>query len=256
MGRTLVIGDIHGGFAALKQVLELTRLAADDKLIFLGDYVDGWSESAQVIDYLIDFETRHSCVFLLGNHDLRCMEWLDTGFVNEQWLTYGGAATIKSYAPISTSARQIHLEFFKQMPYYHVDEFNRLFIHAGFSSLAGPSKEPFSTNYSWDRSLWQKAMSMENHLLEGSQQYSKRMQLFSEIYIGHTPTTNYKQQTPMKRANVWNIDTGAGFTGKLTVIDADSKFFWQSDALPDLYPDEAGRNLFAKNEKSHLLKKL
>lgn len=49
--RTLVIGDIHGGFKALKQVLERALVSTSDTLIFLGDYVDGWSESPEVIDF-------------------------------------------------------------------------------------------------------------------------------------------------------------------------------------------------------------
>jgi serine/threonine protein phosphatase 1 len=44
--RTLVFGDIHGGLRALQQLFERAKITADDRLIFLGDYVDGWSESA------------------------------------------------------------------------------------------------------------------------------------------------------------------------------------------------------------------
>jgi serine/threonine protein phosphatase 1 len=36
--------------------------------------------------------------------------------------------------------------------------------------------------------------------------------------------------------NITNMDTGAGHTGKLTIMDIDSKIFWQSDPLPKLYP--------------------
>ncbi|MBP1223281.1 putative phosphodiesterase [Flavobacterium sp. 1355] len=46
MKRTLVFGDIHGGLKALIQLLEKIVLNQNDRLIFLGDYVDGWSESA------------------------------------------------------------------------------------------------------------------------------------------------------------------------------------------------------------------
>ena len=53
MKRTLVIGDIHGGLRALKQIFEKASVTTKDTLIFLGDYVDGWSESPQVLDYLI-----------------------------------------------------------------------------------------------------------------------------------------------------------------------------------------------------------
>lgn len=54
MKRTLAIGDIHGGFKALKQVFEKTKVTENDRLIFLGDYVDGWSESSQIIQFLIE----------------------------------------------------------------------------------------------------------------------------------------------------------------------------------------------------------
>lgn len=54
MSRTLVIGDIHGGCRALQQVLERAEVTPGDQLIFLGDYVDGWSESSQIIQFLIE----------------------------------------------------------------------------------------------------------------------------------------------------------------------------------------------------------
>ena len=43
MKKTFVIGDIHGGLKALIQVLERAEVTINDTLIFLGDYVDGWS---------------------------------------------------------------------------------------------------------------------------------------------------------------------------------------------------------------------
>ena len=51
--RAFVIGDIHGGLKGLLQVLNKLEITEEDKLIFVGDYVDGWSESAQVISFLI-----------------------------------------------------------------------------------------------------------------------------------------------------------------------------------------------------------
>jgi serine/threonine protein phosphatase 1 len=54
--RTLVIGDIHGGLRALHQILERAKVTTKDTLIFLGDYVDGWSQSPQVLDFIIDLK--------------------------------------------------------------------------------------------------------------------------------------------------------------------------------------------------------
>jgi serine/threonine protein phosphatase 1 len=43
--RNLVIGDIHSGLKAVEQVLKRAEITPEDRLIFLGDYVDGWSEA-------------------------------------------------------------------------------------------------------------------------------------------------------------------------------------------------------------------
>ncbi|MEP0480335.1 MAG: metallophosphoesterase, partial [Nonlabens sp.] len=56
--RTIAIGDIHGGYKALLQLIERIGLKDDDQLIFLGDYVDGWSESFEVIDFLISLSRK------------------------------------------------------------------------------------------------------------------------------------------------------------------------------------------------------
>lgn len=69
------------------------------------------------------------------------------------------------------------------------------------------------------------------------------MLLYKEIYLGHTPVTRIGQTVPVKRGNIWNVDTGAAFHGPLTIMDVESKQFWQSDPLPQLYPEENGRNL-------------
>ena len=72
--------------------------------------------------------------------------------------------------------------------------------------------------------------------------YPKRLQHHKEIYIGHTPVTRINEVNPTKMANVWNVDTGAAFKGCLSIIDVDTKQFWQSDPLYKLYPEEQGRN--------------
>ncbi len=46
----------------------------------------------------------------------------------------------------------------------------------------------------------------------------------------------------MSAQNVWNIDTGACFYGKLSCIDIDTKEVFQSDVVQTFYPNEKGRN--------------
>ncbi|AKK74838.1 metallophosphatase [Chryseobacterium gallinarum] len=242
MGRTLVIGDIHGGLKALQQVLERADVRENDQLIFLGDYVDGWSESSQVIRFLIELSEKQDCIFIKGNHDAWTEDWLNSGNEPDVWLFNGGKSTVESYAGYSPEDRNIHLEFFQRMKNYYIDEQNYLFIHAGYSSMHGPEKEVYSSNYRWDRTLWETAVAMDKKLEKNSELYPKRLLLYKEIFIGHTPTLHIGSKTPVNKANIWNLDTGAAFTGALSIMDIDTKEFWQSDVLPSLYPNENGRN--------------
>jgi len=240
--RTLVFGDIHGGLKALIQLLEKAELKENDRLIFLGDYVDGWSESAQVIAFLLHLSQKQKCVFIRGNHDVWCHEWLKNDIVNPIWFMHGGKSTIESYQNIDAAEKEKHLEFFENMQDYFVDEHNNLFIHAGFSSMHGPEKEHYASNFSWDRTLWEMALTMDKRIKKDSLSYPKRLLLYNEIFIGHTPTLHYKIEVPMQGCNVWNIDTGAGFYGKLSCIDIETKAFWQSDVVQSFYPNQKGRN--------------
>lgn len=242
MSRTLVVGDIHGGLKALQQVMQRAAVSTSDNLIFLGDYVDGWSESAQVVDFLINLSHQQSCIFIKGNHDAWTEEWLRSGAADNRWLFNGGEETKSSYASFNDTAKLEHLHFFVQMKMFHIDDQNRLFIHAGFTSMHGPEQEFYSTNYTWDRTLWEMAITMDKRIKKDSILFPKRLKLFHEIYIGHTPTVAYNITVPMQGCNVWNIDTGAAFTGPLTIMDVDNKAYWQSDPVKDLYPGEAGRN--------------
>jgi serine/threonine protein phosphatase 1 len=86
------------------------------------------------------------------------------------------------------------------------------------------------------------AVALDQSISSDDIRYPKRLKLYSEIYIGHTPVTKINKTIPVNCANVWNIDTGAAFLGPLSILDVDSKKYWQSDPLPQLYPNEKGRN--------------
>jgi serine/threonine protein phosphatase 1 len=242
MPRKIVIGDIHGALKALKQLIALIKPEKTDELIFMGDYVDGWSESAQVIDHLIDLEKTNHCIFIKGNHDAWAEDWLKTGEADPEWVQHGGKETIESYNGFSREQIDNHIGFLNKLVHYVTDDENRLYVHAGFSSMRGPEAEHFESNFFWDRSLWEVALATDNNLKRESKFFPKRLKLYKEIFIGHTPTTNYGIDHPMQAQNVWNVDTGAAFKGRLTAVDVKTKEWWQSDPVWKLYPDEQGRN--------------
>lgn len=258
--RTLCIGDIHGAYVALQQVLDRCNFdPASDKVIFLGDYVDGWSESAKVVQLLMDLEKIADTVFIRGNHDDWCDQWMRSGVSPNYWLSEGGQATFDSY--LGCENKGLHHRFFRNLHNYYIDDQNRGFVHGGFTSRKGLGYEPSHTNYFWDRDLWQLALLSHRrvHTKEGSPQ-GRRFERHHEIFIGHTTTNLWKCKphypeyddpnqvakngeitVPMNRCNVWNLDTGAGWIGKLTIMDIDTKEYWQSDYVAELYPEEKGR---------------
>ena len=239
------IGDIHGGFRALIQVLERAEIQTNDTLIFLGDYVDGWSESPQLIDYLIELSAAQHCIFIRGNHDQLFLDWLETNDkkIDEgMWFKHGGEATVNAYKNISDAKKELHIDFLKNLKDYYLDSDNRLFVHAGFTNMHGVKYEYFPKMLYWDRTLWETAVAIDTSIEKTSVFYPRRLLKYNEIYIGHTPTTQIKSAIPVNKANVWNVDTGAAFKGKLSILNIETKVFWQSDSLPELYPNENGRN--------------
>ncbi|WP_298155052.1 metallophosphoesterase family protein [Flavobacterium sp.] len=240
--RTLVIGDIHGGLRAVDQAFERAGVTVRDQLIFLGDYVDGWSESPQVLDLLLSLQQTHRCIFIRGNHDALLLEWLKGNNDNLLWYKHGGEATVKAYRNVSDQVKLEHIGFLEKLENYYLDARNRLFVHAGFTNLNGVAYEYFPKMFFWERTLWETALALDPALDRSDPAFPKRFTLYKEIYIGHTPVTRIGQTVPANRDCVWNVDTGAAFKGPLTVMDVDTKAYWQSDPLPELYLGEKGRN--------------
>jgi serine/threonine protein phosphatase 1 len=213
--KTFVIGDIHGAYKALLQCLKLSKFdKAKDRLICLGDVCDRGNKVKECIDELL---TIPHCVYILGNHDAWALDWAMQGQAPQEWLEQGGAQTTMSY---KDGMPQEHIRFLRDAHLYFVDE-NRLFVHGGFDPecpLAETPKEIFI----WDRSLLQKAQ--EVHVIDPNHKFGD----YDEVYIGHTPTLRFKEDKPIKLCNVWAMDTGAGWGAKLTIMDIDTKQFWQA----------------------------
>lgn len=228
--RTLVVGDIHGNYKALLQVLERSSYnPKEDMLIFLGDYCDGGSETREVIDCLIklDKEATHKPVFLLGNHDVWLQKYLELGVELLIWIKNGGQTTIDSYKHTSFETKFKHLKFLEKcLNFYFKDD--KFYVHGGFRNIEDPIKNQSDQDYLWDRTLWELACKSPKNT---------KFTEFDEIFIGHTTTEILNTTHPVNRCNVWNLDTGAGWRGKLTAMCVETKEYWQSDLTQELYPE-------------------
>ena len=98
--RLIAIGDIHGHHEKLVDLLRQVRPQADDRIIFLGDYIDRGPASKTVIEFLIVFGQKFArTIYLRGNHEEMLLECLITvkAIPHRRWRLDGGSATLDSY---------------------------------------------------------------------------------------------------------------------------------------------------------------
>lgn len=219
--KTWVLGDVHGQYNALKQVLSRSGFKHDtDKLIFLGDVVDRGKQPFECIAELL--RIRHK-VLIRGNHDANFGHYIDTGIDDFEGQN-GAAYTIKKWLETNEATKAAVRQFFSLQVNYFVDEVKRCFIHGGFfPNLLLQEHSP--NEFYWNRVLWYEALKRHPKPIECKED-------FTEIFIGHTPTIKTGSLEPMFRAGIWNLDTGAGFDGgKLTLMNLETKEYVQSDPV-------------------------
>lgn len=238
--RRLVIGDIHGTYLALLQVLERSAFAyKKDLLICIGDVADGWPQVSECFEELLKIK---NLVYVTGNHDSWLLDWFQTGNTPHIWTSQGGQASINSYLSKETAIRKKllrrHTKLLSEaLPYYVTD--NKLFVHGGFN-WGRPIDGQDTYDLTWDRNLLSAALYWRANGLKGLKE--DKVKAYDEVFVGHTTTSRIQPDlTPVHASNVWAIDQGAGWEGKLTIMDIDSKEYWQSDVVATLYPNEKGR---------------
>lgn len=245
MSKTFIIGDIHGANKALVQVLERCEFNnEEDTLISLGDIADGWSEVPECVDTLLGIK---NLIAIRGNHDVWCHDWFIYGDRPYIWTQQGGQATIDAYIRTGQLVDETHKEFWKNQIDWYIDKDNNLFIHGGYPywEIGDFEKQAsmkvnagtISKECHWDRDLYTAFRNHhEDHLPNKLKESTNR---FNKIFVGHTSIAH--PFLPFNRDKFWNLDTGAGWHGKLTIMDLDTQEYWQSDLVKELYPNEKGR---------------
>lgn len=233
--RILTVGDIHANYQALMQCLQRSNFNYDeDKLIVLGDVVDGFSQTYEVVEELLKIK---NLIFVLGNHDAWFISFMRHGASPNIWIHQGGANTVWSYnkrikphtlergAVVDDTHEDLsdtiipvtHQEFFNNAVLYH-EEDDMLFVHGGFDDSKHISEQS-QTFVCWDRRIIETAR-------------TRPIKQYRKVFVGHTTTQYYGGENythPRHLNNLWMMDTGAGWNGKLTIMDINTEEYWQSD---------------------------
>jgi len=129
-GRLIAIGDIHGCHLEFAELLARLELTKEDRLILLGDLVNRGPDSGKVID----LAREHRAISLLGNHELRLLNFRRTG--DTKFFKDSDAETAEKLRPEDWT----YLE--KMLLTYYEADLDTVFVHGGFLPDEPWQKQP------------------------------------------------------------------------------------------------------------------
>jgi serine/threonine protein phosphatase 1 len=209
--RVIAIGDVHGCATALRTLVETIRPQPDDTLIPLGDCVDRGPESRQVIEELLALRGTCRLVPLLGNHEEMMLAYLDGRPLPDDWLEFGGAATLASYGspPSGSKIPPEHVDFIRTWgDCFETD--THFFVHGSYE----PARP--LTQQHWQSLRWHSL----KHSVPASHVSGKI------AVVGHT---SLKDGEILDLGHLICIDTYCWGGGWLTALDTSCGQIWQVD---------------------------
>ncbi|MDK1672826.1 fructose-bisphosphatase class III [Staphylococcus saprophyticus] len=203
-----VVPDIHGEYHKLIDLMNKINEVREpeDKIIFLGDYIDRGRDSNKVIDYIFDIKSNDdNIITLLGNHDdafwqsVKDIENLD--IYNVEWFARYCIETLESYGintdPLkyfSVNQEEFYIEYFNRfkkevIKFKQSDDYKRLDILMTNCKLIHRENNYIFT-HSGGVSYKEATLQNKSELL-----WSRDFQPRNDGYIhvcGHTPTISGK----------------------------------------------------------------
>ena len=222
--RYVAIGDIHGYLDKLNDLIVKLETFPNvdferDIFVFLGDYIDGGPDSADVVECLRWLQASFPhWVFLKGNHEDLMLDVLlrdnMTYGDDRVWLMQGGKATYDSYLKYMLYRDEVqkalvtpkdavfpaHATWLNNLPTIYSTE-NYHFVHAGL----WPDRDVEKTS-AYDR-MW-----LRGAFINSDFDWGKR------VIFGHT-----YQKSPLILPNKIGIDTMHHGAGKITAAILDDR---------------------------------
>lgn len=210
--RTFAIGDVHGCFNAMIAVLRAAGISDQDRVVWLGDYVDRGPDSAKVIQHLSRLSDLEN-IFLRGNHEVMLQNARTSMHSMRSWASSGGGKTWDSYLQEYgggngvQSIPEAHWSFIGNLkPYFETE--THIFVHASIDA------ELEMCDQFDDTLFWGEYESIGPHISG------------KHVICGHS---SQKDGIPKARANATCIDTWACGSGWLTCLEVGTGRYFQAN---------------------------
>ena len=210
--RTIVIGDIHGCYDELIELISEINVSEEDLIIALGDIVDRGNKSKEVFQF---FQNRKNSIVLMGNHERKHLQ---------ENLTYA-QEIVKLQMD---DDYEDFVQWINALPIYYEDDSAKI-IHAYYEHdkpLTAQKLEVLIGTSSGNRYLQKKYTNATEWILNYNDSKA--------IIYGHEVVGNF----PKIHHNTFGIDTGCCHGGYLTAIELPQFSIHQVKAKRDYWREE------------------
>jgi serine/threonine protein phosphatase 1 len=211
MKRTLFIGDVHGCYDELMELVSKIDLQPTDHLYFVGDLINKWPKSLEVVEFV---RNRPNTWSVIGNHEYFSFpdpQIIDDVINNRLILNEGGKNWICTQKEKSKPLEKIlnkndNLNWLRSLPHI-IEQEEFILVHGGLHP-----------DYSMQTP---KEIATLIRLVDGRPWY--------ESYIGTKPVIygHWAAEGLRIRANTIGLDTGCCFGWALTAYCLESGEIWQ-----------------------------
>ena len=196
-----IIGDVHGCFNTLLELIKQFPTKEKSQICFVGDVIDRGLFSCDVVELIMQNDYK----MVMGNHERRLLsnkfEFLNNKvpFDRSWFFGNGGEATYRSYLGQSVEFKQRHVDFLESRP-----------VYLEFKDYKTQNGEHLVVSHSAVGNMWElrndkyASEEFKRHLLSGRGDEIQVSGIFN-VY-GHTPVREVKFYK-----NSADIDTGCVF---------------------------------------------
>ena len=196
-----IIGDVHGCFNTLLELIKQFPNKEKSQICFVGDVIDRGLFSCDVVELIMQNDYK----MVMGNHERRLLsnkfEFLNNKvpFDRSWFFGNGGEATYRSYLGQSVEFKQRHVDFLESRP-----------VYLEFKDYKTQNGEHLVVSHSAVGNMWElrndkyASEEFKRHLLSGRGDEMQVSGIFN-VY-GHTPVREVKLYK-----NSVDIDTGCVF---------------------------------------------